>query len=50
MESLDQGKPVWESRYDVETVIEALEYFGGLAPAITGLAACILLEGTTCNL
>lgn len=36
MESVDQGKPVWESRYDVETVIDALEFFGGLAASLTG--------------
>ncbi|XP_071820200.1 4-trimethylaminobutyraldehyde dehydrogenase-like [Apostichopus japonicus] len=36
MESVDQGKPLWESRFDIETVIDGLEYFAGLAPSITG--------------
>ncbi|PIK54417.1 hypothetical protein BSL78_08693, partial [Apostichopus japonicus] len=38
MESVDQGKPLWESRFDIETVIDGLEYFAGLAPSITGLS------------
>jgi len=32
----DNGKPIWEARADMETVIACLEYYGGLAPAIVG--------------
>merc|ERR1712012_120667 len=32
----DNGKPIWEARMDMETVISSLEYYGGLAPAIVG--------------
>jgi len=32
----DNGKPIWEARVDMETVISSLEYYGGLAPAIVG--------------
>jgi len=32
----DNGKPIWEARADLETVIASLEYYGGLAPAIVG--------------
>ena len=32
----DNGKPIWEARMDMETVIGAFEYFGGIAPSIMG--------------
>jgi len=32
----DNGKPIWEARADMETVIACLEYYGGVAPAIVG--------------
>merc|ERR1712142_993735 len=32
----DNGKPIWEARVDMESVISSLEYYGGLAPAIVG--------------
>ena len=32
----DNGKPIWEARADMETVISCLEYYGGLAPSIVG--------------
>ncbi len=32
----DNGKPIWEARVDMDTVIASLEYYGGLAPAILG--------------
>jgi len=35
----DNGKPIWEARADMETVISSLEYYGGLAPAIVGYQA-----------
>merc|ERR1712142_24017 len=35
----DNGKPIWEARVDVESVISSLEYYGGLAPAIVGYQA-----------
>ena len=36
MDVIDNGKPIWEARADMETVIASLEYYGGLAPAIVG--------------
>ena len=33
---MDNGKPIWEARADLESVISSLEYYGGLAPAIVG--------------
>ena len=36
LDVLDNGKPIWEARADMETVISSLEYYGGLAPAIVG--------------
>ncbi len=36
MDVIDNGKPIWEARADMETVISCLEYYGGLAPAIAG--------------
>jgi len=32
----DNGKPIWEARADMETVISCLEYYGGVAPSIVG--------------
>ena len=32
----DNGKPIWEARADLETVMASLEYYGGPAPAIVG--------------
>jgi len=32
----DNGKPIWEARMDVESVISCLEYYGGVAPSIVG--------------
>ena len=36
MDVVDNGKPIWEARADMETVIGCLEYYGGLAPAWNG--------------
>ena len=36
LETRNNGKPIWEARYDIENVAEALDYFGGLAPGIVG--------------
>ena len=36
LDVVDNGKPIWEARADMETVISCLEYYGGLAPAIVG--------------
>ena len=36
LDVMDNGKPIWEARADLETVIASLEYYGGLAPAIVG--------------
>ena len=35
-EVLDNGKPIWEARMDLDTVISSLEFFGGVAPSIYG--------------
>ncbi|XP_033103522.1 4-trimethylaminobutyraldehyde dehydrogenase A-like [Anneissia japonica] len=36
LEVLDNGKPIWEARVDVQSVIDGLEYNAGLAPTISG--------------
>ena len=30
MDVVDNGKPIWEARMDLETVIASLEYYGGM--------------------
>ena len=35
-EVLDNGKPIWEARMDMDTVIGSLEFFGGVASSIYG--------------
>ncbi|CAL1535845.1 unnamed protein product [Lymnaea stagnalis] len=35
-EVLDTGKPIWEARLDVLGCAQTIDYFGGLAPTITG--------------
>lgn len=35
-EVLDNGKPIWEARMDMETVIGSLEFYAGLAPTLYG--------------
>jgi len=32
----DNGKPIWEARMDMESVIGCLEYYGGVAPSVVG--------------
>ena len=36
LDVIDNGKPIWEARMDMETVISSLEYYGGVAPTIGG--------------
>lgn len=36
LEVHDTGKPIWEARVDISSCADALEYYGGLAPAIIG--------------
>ncbi|KAG7175026.1 4-trimethylaminobutyraldehyde dehydrogenase-like [Homarus americanus] len=36
LEVRDTGKPIWEARVDIASCADALEYYGGLAPAIVG--------------
>jgi len=36
LDVMDNGKPIWEARADLESVISSLVYYGGLAPAIVG--------------
>ncbi|XP_046555608.1 4-trimethylaminobutyraldehyde dehydrogenase-like [Haliotis rubra] len=35
-EVLDTGKPIWEARYDIQGCADTIDYYGGLAAAITG--------------
>lgn len=42
LEVIDNGKPIWEARLDMETVISCLEFYGGLAGAITGASTLLL--------
>jgi len=35
-ETLDNGKPIWESRMDLDTVTGCLDYYGGMAASLTG--------------
>ena len=30
LDVMDNGKPIWEARMDLETVIASLEYYGGM--------------------
>ena len=30
MDVVDNGKPIWEARMDLETVIDSLQYYGGM--------------------
>lgn len=32
----DNGKPIWEARLDVQTAIDSLQYYGGLAASLSG--------------
>ncbi|XP_072046168.1 4-trimethylaminobutyraldehyde dehydrogenase-like [Amphiura filiformis] len=36
MEVMDNGKPIWEARLDIWTAVDALDYFGSLAPTLAG--------------
>jgi len=36
MDVVDNGKPIWEARMDLETVIDSLTYYGGMASSIVG--------------
>lgn len=36
LDVIDNGKPIWEARSDIETVASCLEYYGGLAPGVVG--------------
>ena len=37
VECLDTGKPLWEARFDIASMADSIEYFGGLAPTVTGM-------------
>ena len=30
MDVVDNGKPIWEARMDLESVIDSLQYYGGM--------------------
>ena len=34
MDVVDNGKPIWEARMDLETVIASLEYYGGMGEQV----------------
>lgn len=36
LEVNDTGKPIWEAEVDISSCADALEYYGGIAPAIVG--------------
>lgn len=36
LETLDTGKPIWESRFDIQGCADSIEYYGGLAATISG--------------
>ena len=36
METLETGKPIWESRMDMDAVIDCLDYYGGMAASMVG--------------
>ena len=35
-EVIDNGKPIWEARMDIDTVTASLEFYGGIAASIVG--------------
>ena len=35
-ETVDAGKPIWESKWDIQTAFDCFEYFAGLSPTISG--------------
>ena len=39
----DTGKPIWEARYDILGCADALEFFGGIAPAVKAKLYKILI-------
>ncbi|KAL4222077.1 4-trimethylaminobutyraldehyde dehydrogenase [Mactra antiquata] len=36
LETLDTGKPIWESKFDIQGCADTVEYYGGLASTISG--------------
>lgn len=36
VEVYDNGKAIWETRFDVQTAIDSLQYYGGLAASLSG--------------
>ena len=36
VEVSDTGKPIWEARLDVQTAVDSLQYYGGLAANLSG--------------
>ena len=36
LETRNNGKPIWEAKFDIKGIAECLEYFGGLASGIVG--------------
>ncbi|XP_054769349.2 4-trimethylaminobutyraldehyde dehydrogenase A-like [Lytechinus pictus] len=36
LETTNNGKPIWEARCDIESAINAIDFYAGLAPSLTG--------------
>ena len=36
VETVDTGKAIWESRFDIQGCADTVEYYGGLAASISG--------------
>lgn len=36
LEVIDNGKPLWEARCDIQSAIDAIDFYAGLAPTLTG--------------
>ena len=36
LEVLNNGKPIWEARLDIQSCVDCFLYFGGIAPTISG--------------
>ncbi|XP_071507075.1 4-trimethylaminobutyraldehyde dehydrogenase-like [Diadema antillarum] len=36
LESTNNGKAIWEARFDIHSAIDAIDFYAGLAPSLTG--------------
>ena len=49
LDVIDNGKPIWEARMDMETVIGCLEYFGGNASILLNGQHVKMPDGSFCH-